>query len=1424
MLCVYSPDCTDFSGNGIGTIAPSSALVKETLNGEYELEIVHPLDETGKWQRLVEGYIVRAPVPAAMTPQVKLAPQTSTSGMVYKVSTNRDPLRLRSGTGTKYKILGRYKKGTQVIVLAKTTSSWYEVTCPDGKHGYMSASYLTYVKTLPAPTQAASEVVESRQLRDQPFRIYRVVPELDKVTAYARHVFYDLLDNMIRKLEPASTDTGASVIQSLSSGCLSEHDFTFYSDLTSTAEEVSLENNNPVDCLLGNDGIIEKYGGELQRDWFDAFVVERVGSDTNIQIRQGKNLTGIKYDVDMTDVVTRIMPTGEDKDGKVLYLPEVYIDSPHLADYPAPKWIHLAVSNCKEVTKGNKKKTKAKCYTQMREATQAEFDKGCDLPTVTLTVEFIDVTQTEEYRQYSFLQSIFLGDAVRVIAKRIGVEVSMRMTAYTYNCLTRQYEKMTLGSVADTVGASLISARQLPSGVISGSKLALGSVGIGQLQDGSVGELQIQEAAIGNAHIQNAAIGAANIQTAAIEFAHIAAATINSLNTGALEATTAKIASLTASDIQTDTLAAALAAFTVITCGTASFDAATIRHLVTNSMNLEYGAAGQVFIQNLAVEYAQMVGASIGNLCIKASNGQYYTIDVDGSGNVTATLTSVSQEEIEAGETDAGRVILETSITAAQLSTSDLLATFALVNQIDAARIDVDQLFARQAFIDQLNTSVIQSQDFIQLVVGTVDDTVEDAVEEISASVSQAQSTADAAQSAASSAQSAASSAQSAASSAQSTAASAQSAASSAQSAAAQAQAAAERALSSTEVIVGTQTASTSAWTGQASFNTLTDGQVILYWLPYAATSLSVTLNLTLPDGSTTGPIDVYIDGSTRCSTHISAGNMVQMVYRENVPQVLFSVTGWWITRARNDNTYDRVRFNNAIKAKSAVTIGYIVVGDTSGYFHLAAGAAFNVNLPILYTQSSIAANATGSNNYLSFPGCTLRNNAGSSWTGTQYTTVYIAGTLNGNTFTVANSSWLTTAPSDTSLTYISLGYMYSTYQMYLYPEHPMFRIVNGVLTAISQLAYDAHIEAQDAQDTADEALDAAQQALSNTEVIVGTQTAATGAWTGVASFSELKDGQQIVYWLPYAGSGSATLNLTLSGGGTTGAKNVYYSGATRLSTHYAAGNAIHLTYRVNANINGSSYTGWWADANYNSNYYDRMMLANAIKAKTAISASRLIVGDSGGYFHLVAGSIFDVDKPMLWAGSAITAAATGTNNYLSYPSCTLRNNAGSSWTATQYSTLYLAGTLTGNSFVVASENWLTTAPANETLTYIAMGYMYSTYQMYFYPEHPMYRLVDGVLTAVTQIAYEAQVAATTAQATAEAARADFKRVVRIDNDGLHVGDNQSTGEVLIDSESVNIVMNGSKYSRFAGNYVQFGNYQLRRTTDGGLAFKMTDI
>ena len=91
MICVYPADCTDFSTNGNGTLAPLSAEVTETLNGEYELTLVHSIDEAGKWQRLVEGCILRAPVPAAMTPRVNFtAPGDDNRTEVWRVNRNQE--------------------------------------------------------------------------------------------------------------------------------------------------------------------------------------------------------------------------------------------------------------------------------------------------------------------------------------------------------------------------------------------------------------------------------------------------------------------------------------------------------------------------------------------------------------------------------------------------------------------------------------------------------------------------------------------------------------------------------------------------------------------------------------------------------------------------------------------------------------------------------------------------------------------------------------------------------------------------------------------------------------------------------------------------------------------------------------------------------------------------------------------------------------------------------------------------------------------------------------------------------------------------------------------------------------------------------------------------------------------------------------
>ena len=166
---------------------------------------------------------------------VSLVSQT-TGWSVYTITTKSGKLNLRSGPGTNYKRLGQYAKGKEVALIAKTNDSWYEVTAPDGKRGYMSTDYLTFARTEGSSTTATGQVVEPRQVRDQPFRIYRVVPTLTQVEVYARHIFYDLMDNMILSYKPEGPVGGTTAAHAVLDRCESVHDFTMYTDLTTIAK------------------------------------------------------------------------------------------------------------------------------------------------------------------------------------------------------------------------------------------------------------------------------------------------------------------------------------------------------------------------------------------------------------------------------------------------------------------------------------------------------------------------------------------------------------------------------------------------------------------------------------------------------------------------------------------------------------------------------------------------------------------------------------------------------------------------------------------------------------------------------------------------------------------------------------------------------------------------------------------------------------------------------------------------------------------------------------------------------------------------------------------------------------------------------------------------------------------------------------
>lgn len=761
MICIYPPDCTDFSTNGLGTLDPEECDLDWVMNDLYEVTLTHPIDDVGKWTRLKEDYILRVPVPhGSMTPAVELPDNcypTDVSSRGKWRFTSATPVYDRPGSIVKKVILASYHGGDLCAVRGTvyyyydtasgktprtypTASAypdrtpaqgyterhieiWYKVKAwkwdPEEKvskavDGWVRAGTISNVYHETQYVTVVGDTVESKPLQEQPFRIYRVVQGLDHVTVYARHKFYDLLDNMILSYQKGEHDRGAEILKGLGEKTQYDSGFSFYSDLTEAPDEFAVEEKNPVEAILGEDGVVGKCGGELFRDWHDVYVMKRIGHDTDILIAQGKNLTGVNYDLDETNVTTRIIPVGEDAQGKPLYLPEVFVDSPLAGNYDRPRIQTLKVQDAKV---GGKLKA-ADVYQMLRDAAQAEFDKGCDQPDVTLDVEFVNEFDTEEYKPYAWLKNIYPGDGVRVRVQRLGINVGIRLTQYKFDCLRKKYKSMTLGSPAATMAGSTITARQLPSGIISGSKLAVGAVGTGNLADGAVRAAKIDVAAIETAHIQDAAIATAKIADAAITAAKIQDAAVESAKIQDAAIETAKIADAAITeakihDAAVDTAKIKDAAITRAKIVDAAIGSAQIDDLAVTAAKIAEAAITNAKIANAAVDTAQIALGAITSALIKA--GAVGTAQIADASITDAKIVSLNADVINSGTLATERLIIKGAdgLIYEINAQSGTLTTQQLTEDKYKQRLDGSVLVAKSVTADQIAAHTITSNEIL---------------------------------------------------------------------------------------------------------------------------------------------------------------------------------------------------------------------------------------------------------------------------------------------------------------------------------------------------------------------------------------------------------------------------------------------------------------------------------------------------------------------------------------------------------------------------------------------------------------------------------------------------------------------------------------------------------------------------------------
>ncbi|NQN74164.1 hypothetical protein HPA03_04325 [Streptococcus suis] len=269
---------------------------------------------------------------------------------------------------------------------------------------------------------------------DQLFRIYQSKPSMGMLEIHAFHIFYDLAFNFVEDTNIVSK-SGQAWLQQLSQNTQYRHPFTFFSDISTVAGS-RVVRKNCVEILLNtslDNSFVNRFGGEILRDNFKVYFNRAIGENRGFKIRHKKNLKGYTANIDDKSVITRIMPIGFDG----LLLPEKYVDSPRISDYPFPRIGKVEVDVKAAVGENADAKDAVplnEAHAKMRSLVREQFGL-IDVPTCSYEVDFVELSKTKEYADFQNLETVRIGDTVTVSHDEDGFHVEAKVIRYEYDSL-----------------------------------------------------------------------------------------------------------------------------------------------------------------------------------------------------------------------------------------------------------------------------------------------------------------------------------------------------------------------------------------------------------------------------------------------------------------------------------------------------------------------------------------------------------------------------------------------------------------------------------------------------------------------------------------------------------------------------------------------------------------------------------------------------------------------------------------------------------------------------------------------------------------------------------------------------------------------------------------------------------------------------
>lgn len=274
----------------------------------------------------------------------------------------------------------------------------------------------------------------------QLFRIYKRVTSMsagEKVrTVYARHIFYDLNDKILRDVRPTNKD-GHDFIDYIMknmfvddpNGYFLFYNFSYASNIEKTATSY-FQNVTPVAALIGEDNcFVNRLGGELHRDNFYFSINKKRENSRHIEqpIRYGIEMTDIEEDIDYSEFVT------------YAYFKDNFGHGWGVSYVPTVRFAHN-ITRTFYVTYDEPN------FEQLMADGRAYFDSVYQ-PKVTYTVQFANLRDTELYKDFIGLQEYNVGDTVVIYSEELEAETQQKIMRKVTDAITGRTIEITLGNL-----------------------------------------------------------------------------------------------------------------------------------------------------------------------------------------------------------------------------------------------------------------------------------------------------------------------------------------------------------------------------------------------------------------------------------------------------------------------------------------------------------------------------------------------------------------------------------------------------------------------------------------------------------------------------------------------------------------------------------------------------------------------------------------------------------------------------------------------------------------------------------------------------------------------------------------------------------------------------------------------------------------